>query len=692
MNATRPAADRIAAAVSAALDLQGPGGMYLRVSDDKQDVETQRQTAIEWLIRHGIDPAKVEFYIDVDWSRDETDRRPEWLRMLADIDAGRRKWIGITAKDRFGTASGRRKVLFYARLWDAGCKLYLTTGDQLLNAPDFASDVVALSDGNTEEQELRTKSERALDKMRQHAAKGRWMGGTVPPGLDVVCTDITGREFWRVQFYGDDMRVKINPDRTRQRYDGPENFPGRDPGQFLTLRPSLDAARVQLVLDVYTWFMTEALSTYQIAARLNEQGRPYPNGGVWRHYHIDTMLRSMTYLGIPTWNKTTKAKWHEFTGGRLTAHKEKNTRIRRHDRADWIIANRQFEEIVPQELFDAVQAKLGQPTARAPKSADLWLSGLLFCANCGAKLHGTVKNDVPQYICANYLRKKCRCHLLKHADAEGWVREFLEETAALLPTVRTPAPDVSGKMQAAWEDAMKRLAAAAEVVRGRVTEWARNNPEAPTAAFMTDVEVVDPRTHEISIKPYLDVSKAYRHLFSGEQGALTARRDQLDTEHTALTLALVKNDPAVIPNERAKRKVQDRIDELDRELADIESRLKNAADAHQQAREELNRLLTEWEAAREALNNDSTARQRADAVRKVIGRIDVTFNPTGRRRPQFYAAQVVITAVGAETTPKVRNVGSAGPTSTRSGTGTRGSACATPGSRSTGRRGTGGWS
>src|SRR5688572_15955479 len=88
-------------AVCTALDLDGPGGIYLRVSDDDQDVETQRQTATEWLIAHGKDPAKVEWYIDIDWSRDETDRRPEWLRMLAEIDAGRRKWIGITAKDRF---------------------------------------------------------------------------------------------------------------------------------------------------------------------------------------------------------------------------------------------------------------------------------------------------------------------------------------------------------------------------------------------------------------------------------------------------------------------------------------------------------------------------------------------------------------------------------------------------------------
>ena len=116
MNATR------STKIASELDLSGVGAAYLRISDDEQEIETQRVSVDDWAKRHGVTITK--YFIDEGWSRDEHDIRPDWLEMLAAIDRREFNWLIIEAKDRFGTASGRKKIVYFDRLWEAGCKLF----------------------------------------------------------------------------------------------------------------------------------------------------------------------------------------------------------------------------------------------------------------------------------------------------------------------------------------------------------------------------------------------------------------------------------------------------------------------------------------------------------------------------------------------------------------------------------------
>jgi DNA invertase Pin-like site-specific DNA recombinase len=694
-------------------------GAYLRVSDDAQEIATQRKTINDYSQRTGekIDPRY--HYEDEGWSRDETDRRPDWLRMLADVDAGKLTKLVVAAKDRFGTASGRRKVLFYARLWDAGCKLVLATTGEVLNAPNLLSDMTALVDGEGEQTELRSKSERALEKMRQHHEAGRWMGGSIPFGLDVVCMNGQGIEQWRVYLDGPDMRVKISPNGDRQRYDGKNNFPARDHGQFLTLRPTHDQSRLELVREVFAWFDTEALSTYQTAARLNDAGQPH-NAGSWRHWHIERMLRNRAYLGLPTWNQTSRAKWSEHIGGKTLPHAERNTKGKKHAREDWITPDEQFEPIIDPPRFDRVQAKLGQrPTApRAPKTSAGWLSGLLYC-QCGQQLVSTSPNGVTKYICSSYLdrcngdKETCPYRDVKHTEAEQWVREYLGEIGSLLPSRhKGPPAKIAGKLQTAWVDAMHRIAAAQQDMNARVAEWARNADEKTVTKFSrrptmlaTDesgrpVYGADGQLVEFEGEPRVVVKDAYRAIFAGERERDQSRLDQIETEHSNLSLAW-----QTLPTQRAKDKVAARLLELEEEISDLERRVTDAAGIHDKATAELSTLLDEWNAATEAIDGEMSNRSKAAAVRKVIARMNVTFAPTGRTRPSWYVSEVEIVPVGADGNgetadrhPKigggdgeVRDVSSSGPRRTAKRAAIRGCGCGTARSRSGRPSGIGGW-
>lgn len=668
----------------------GNGGAYLRVSDDEQEIGTQRTTIAEFETRNNVKIAARHRYEDVDWSRDEIDRRPEWLRMLADVDGGKLQWLVVAAKDRFGTASGRRKVLFYTRLWDAKCKLILASTGEVLNAPNLVSDLNALVDGDQEERELREKSNRALEKMRQHAAVGRWMGGSIPYGLDVVCTDITGREFWRVQIDGPDVRCKIKPDGTRQVYDGRNNFPGRDKGQWLTLRPTTDAARLAVLGDVFQWFDKQALSVYQIATRLNDAGERH-HKGEWAAHHVETMLTNMAYIGIPTWNRTSRGKWSEHVGGRTVPHAERNTKIKEHGRADWIIPDQQFEPIIPIEVFAQVQDKVAQRSTdpRAPKSPDLWLSGLLFCAKCGSKFHGTCKAGVPKYVCGSYLRKmegkaqQCEYLTVTHAEAEEWLRDYFGEVGQLLPrTPKGPPAKIAAQMQSAWTDAMHRMGEAAKDMHTRVAEWARTADDAAVAKISHRRKMIaldggrpvigaDGQFVEVEGEPRVAVKDVFRAVFTTSRDQDQARLDQLDTEHTNVVLAW-----QALPTQRAKDKAATRLRELEEEIADLERRVTDAAATHDQATGELSTLLTEWDAAREAVAKDTNSRTRATDVRKVIDRVNISFALTGRKKPKYYVDAIEIIPAGGAA-GEVSNAGSAGRRRTAKRAATRGSACGT---------------
>jgi DNA invertase Pin-like site-specific DNA recombinase len=626
------------------MDLSGNGAAYLRVSDDKQDMEAQRQLIHKFEDRHGVKIKKAYWFEDKDWSRDEHDRRPDWLKMLAIIDRGEVQWLVVEIKDRFGTASGRKKVVYYDRLWEAGCKLYTTSGE-LLNQPSLASDINALVDGDTEERELRIKSLRATNKMQLTAEAGKWTGGPIPIGLDVVCMSLEGKELWRVISEGAEirerkgkdggkeeypyrLRLKVSADGSEARYDGPENFPAHDAKDWLTLRPSQNADLLQIIRDIFNWYDTESITTCGIASRLNKQGRSCPIHWRWEPYHITYMLKNPVYIGYPTFNKIGQGKWSAWRDGQVVEHATPKRQNYKNARSDWKPSKiRQFDEIVPEDQFERVYTKIatGESRPKAPKAPGLWLSGILVCAGCGETMYGAKRRKRDVYWCQSHVKKipgcKCGLNTLEHKEIEQHLRKYLADAGKIIEELDISVPvDPSPADVETFRQSVERAKRSYYEMARAVGKHGRKSDE-PGKILLNFIN-----------PPYEngtdDITEAYNRLFSNTSPRLQAEHDQINEEHSRLVAAW-----GDLPSARAKEKARTRLAELEAQLEELEQRLVNHSVGWSESLGSLQRVQRDWRQMAEDISSEKSGRVKADAVRKIIAEIRCTFEKTGLHRP-----------------------------------------------------------
>ncbi|MDR3438928.1 recombinase family protein [Telmatospirillum sp.] len=169
------------------------------------------------------------------------------------------------------------------------------------------------------------------------------------------------------------------------------------------------------------------ISPRKIAATLNQEGGPSPFGGFWNASTINGsrsrkngILYNEAYIGLLIYNRTRFDKDPD-TGKRLS-------RLR--PQADWVVTEAPHLRIVPDELWDAAQARktrsAGQPAHQLRRPKHLF-SGLVFCGCCGAAF--TIKSK-DQLACAAH-REKGTC------DNGRTIRMAELERRVLAPPSRT---------------------------------------------------------------------------------------------------------------------------------------------------------------------------------------------------------------------------------------------------------------
>ena len=210
------------------------------------------------------------------------------------------------------------------------------------------------------------------------------------------------------------------------------------------------------VRQIFEWF-AGGHSPRWIANELNRMGVPSARGSTWAANAVygdvtqgNGFLNNQLYIGRYIWNRSMWTKDPD-TGKR-----------RRSDRpeSEWIIKDMPDLRIVPQELWDAVQARqaeirkksgalreaLNNPNSRSHSGKYLF-SGLLKCGGCGANFtmcsthsYGCATNlNRGESACANGLRVPRRVveeRLLEAIKGELFSEEavdlFVKETTALL--------------------------------------------------------------------------------------------------------------------------------------------------------------------------------------------------------------------------------------------------------------------
>jgi site-specific DNA recombinase len=169
------------------------------------------------------------------------------------------------------------------------------------------------------------------------------------------------------------------------------------------------------------------LSLKLIAKELNAEGIPPPRGTKkkmqpsWVYTAIREMLRRDIYRGRVVWNKR-KYKKRPGTNKRISVPRPEN---------QWVVVERPELRIVPQDLWERVQANLKATAARFPgmkpglqnrsTSVPYLFSGILKCGECGANLsiltNRGKNNSGAAYGCPHHVnRGVCSNNLYQRRD------------------------------------------------------------------------------------------------------------------------------------------------------------------------------------------------------------------------------------------------------------------------------------
>jgi DNA invertase Pin-like site-specific DNA recombinase len=421
---------------------------YVRVSTDQQDTARQHTSIKQWSERHNV--VIDEFYLD-HGRRHEADKRPDFQRLIKNVESGQVSRIIIDAQDRLGFQG---PFEWYHYLWvlqSHNCKLISAVDDRVLSNEDAASFITTGIGAHSSREEMMKKSSRDLGKKVEMAKAGEWTGGWIPFGCDVTCRSPQGTERWRVVADGKWKRIRIFPDGRSERWDGKDAFPrDRQPGDTLVLDRTIKIERIEILSSIFSLF-NQGWPYYKIGHHLNSLGHWHPHGP-WYPALVRGVLQNPACIGYPAYNKRAHGLYSELgEDGRVrvdpprhpdSPHRAKTGRKRAS--SAWILPTEPiFEPIVAPEAYRRAQELLAsiKPGSRAPKSDRLWLSGLVFCGKCGRAMCGWSLAGLASYTCSTYRAQgasspsKCRLHRVRVEVIENHLNTCLADLGQSLESL-----------------------------------------------------------------------------------------------------------------------------------------------------------------------------------------------------------------------------------------------------------------
>ncbi len=162
-------------------------------------------------------------------------------------------------------------------------------------------------------------------------------------------------------------------------------------------------------------------------AKANGRGiadnRDYAGDYIWADSTISHMLSRPEYLGHTVNFKTYRKSY-------------KQKKQLKHNPSEWLIFENTHEAIVDQETYDIVQRIRDGRRRVTPMGEMPVLSGMVFCADCGAKLYQVRGRKLPQseyMVCATYRKKGkavCSSHQIRNTVIERQILDGIRNITA----------------------------------------------------------------------------------------------------------------------------------------------------------------------------------------------------------------------------------------------------------------------
>jgi len=153
---------------------------------------------------------------------------------------------------------------------------------------------------------------------------------------------------------------------------------------------------------------------------INTPARPPENPHAWQARSVADILAKMEYLGHTVNFKTYKKSY-------------KSKVKMQNNPEDWLIFKNTHEAIIDEATWETVQ-KIRDGKRRPTRLGEMGiLSGMMFCADCGAKLYQVRGQGWPRekeyFVCATYRKVKggCTSHQIRNVVVEQLVLEDLRK-------------------------------------------------------------------------------------------------------------------------------------------------------------------------------------------------------------------------------------------------------------------------
>lgn len=299
---------------------------YIRVSTDEQtelSPDSQLEEIRKYAQREGLLLLGDHVYIDAGISGKKAERRPEFMRMIAQAKETNCPFSVILVWKFSRFARNQEESIFYKSILRSKCGVEVVSITEPLLAGPFGSLI-----------------ERIIE----------WMD-----------------EFYSIRL-SQEVKRSMTINAQRGKLQATPSFGYRAEGGKLIPLPE-EAAHVRRIFEQFV----AGAGLWNIAKELNDQGVRTHRGNPFENRTIEYILRNPVYIGKLRWNPTGRSRRDFFDENIIVADGEHESLI---SLEVWQAA---------QERMDRLKAQFGYK-ARPSYELKHWLSGLVRCSACGGTL------------------------------------------------------------------------------------------------------------------------------------------------------------------------------------------------------------------------------------------------------------------------------------------------------------------
>ena len=537
---------------------------YIRMSSDRQEASPgqQREEILKLAKKDGYEI--IRWYVDEGISGDATEQRKDFQRMIKDAETLNDFCVIVCwDQDRFGRFDSIEAGRWIHPLRKTGVTL-ATVAQGKIDWNDFAGRMLYNIQQEGKHQFLRDLSRNTARGQIRNARNGYSCGQAAPYGYDRMLIDESGNHKQRV--------------RNGEKFSKPQ-------GWHVTFVPSDDPIKVDSVRWIFKTYAEQDIGYRALAAELNRRRIPSPNGGQWGDSTVRAILANEAYMGTFQWGKRREGKYHRVTGDNVLPRDPREVRLAANGKPNaidnpeeaWIVVENAHEPLIDKKTFDAVQAKIvrrsrksggGYRTHTKKNDNAYLLSGLIYCEQCGARMHGwcsTRKKNgkaykYRRYVCSSYTRSGkhnesgCRRYAISQDAVYDVIIKKLSETLFMGHNMDRLRQCIRGRL----EVCCKPDASQTEKLRRRLRELDKQLDRFSKNWFETPESLLKQLTEEAEAK------KRERETIADQLATLEAAADRIDIESTTEKIA----EKSLALSEELQSAEPARIRELFRQLVE----------------------------------------------------------------------------------------------------------------------------